>query len=58
MTNISSSLGTELLRRSTCLDRRRAVPASALDKPNIVLIFASSSRVRLTHLGVEREGMS
>lgn len=40
------------------IDRRRAVLASPLDKPNIVLIFASSSRVRLTHLGVEREGLS
>ena len=40
------------------IDRRRAVSASPLDKPNTVLIFASGSRVRLTHLGVEREGLS
>jgi hypothetical protein len=42
------------------IDPRRAVLASPLplDKPNTVLIFASSSRVRLTHLGVQREGLS
>jgi hypothetical protein len=40
------------------IDRRRAVLASPLDKPNIVLIFSSDSRVRLNHLGVERDGLS
>jgi hypothetical protein len=40
------------------IDRRRAVRASPLDKPNTVLIFTSDSRVRLTHMGVERAGLS
>jgi hypothetical protein len=40
------------------IDRRQAVLASPLDKPNTVLIFASGSPVRLTHLGLERAGLS
>jgi hypothetical protein len=40
------------------IDPRLTVRASPLDKPNTVLIFASGSRVRLTHLGVERAGLS
>jgi hypothetical protein len=40
------------------IDRRQAVLASPLDKPNTVLIFSSGCRVRLTHLGVERAGLS
>jgi hypothetical protein len=35
-----------------------AVCASPLDKPNVVLILTPDSRVRLTHLGVERTGLS
>lgn len=34
-----------------------AVRASALDKPNTVLIFKPDSPVRLTRLGVERSGL-
>jgi hypothetical protein len=36
----------------------RAVKASPLDKPNTVLILKADSPVRLTHLGVERNGLS
>jgi hypothetical protein len=35
-----------------------AVRVSPLDKPNVVLILTPDSRVRLTHLGVERTGLS
>jgi hypothetical protein len=34
------------------------VRASPLDKPNLVLILAPDSRVRLTHLGVARTDLS
>jgi hypothetical protein len=40
------------------VDARSAVCVSPLDKPNVVLILTSDSRVRLTHLGVERTGLS
>jgi hypothetical protein len=40
------------------IERRRAVKASPLDKPNTVLILTADSRVRLTHLGVERSELS
>ncbi len=41
------------------IERSRAVRASAspFDKPNAVLILKEGSRVRLHHLGVEREGL-
>jgi hypothetical protein len=45
------------LRRNG-IEPRSAVRASPLDKPNVVLILAPDSRVRLTHLGVERTGLS
>ena len=38
--------------------RSHAVKASPLDKPNTVLILQEDSCVRLTHLGVERSGLS
>jgi hypothetical protein len=37
--------------------RRDAVTVSPLDKPNTILILKADSRVRLTHLGVERTGL-
>lgn len=37
--------------------RRDTVTVSPLDKPNTVLILKPDSRVRLTHLGVERTGL-
>jgi hypothetical protein len=37
--------------------RRDTVTVSPLDKPNTVLILKADSRVRLTHLGVERTGL-
>jgi hypothetical protein len=40
------------------IERRHAVKASPLDKPNTVLILKADSRVRLTHLGVERAGLA
>jgi hypothetical protein len=40
------------------IERRSAVKASPLDKPNTVLILKPDSRVRLTHLGVERTDLS
>jgi hypothetical protein len=40
------------------IEARGAVCASPLDKPNLVLILKEDSRVRLTHLGVERTGLS
>jgi hypothetical protein len=36
------------------IERRNAVRASPLDKPNTVLILKEGGRVRLSHLGVER----
>jgi hypothetical protein len=45
------------LRRNGA-DSCRAVKASPLDKPNTVLILKEDSRVRLTHLGVERGDLS
>lgn len=38
--------------------RRDATTVSPLDKPNTVLILKADSRVRLTHLGVERRGLA
>jgi hypothetical protein len=35
-----------------------ALTASPLDKPNTVLILKPNSRVRLTHLGVERSELA
>jgi hypothetical protein len=40
------------------IERRSAIKASPLDKPNTVLILKADSRVRLTHLGVERTDLS
>jgi hypothetical protein len=40
------------------IERRSAIKASPLDKPNVVLILRPDSRVRLTHLGVERAELS
>lgn len=37
---------------------RRMLPASLLDKPNTALMLKPDSRVRLTHLGVERTGLA
>jgi hypothetical protein len=37
--------------------RRDSMTVSPLDKPNAVLILKADSRVRLTHLGVERTGL-
>jgi len=53
---ISEPMADWLRRKG--IERHRAVCASPLDKPNIVLIFSSDSCVRLTHMGVEREGLS
>jgi len=39
------------------IERRDTVTVSPLDKPNAVLILKADSRVRLTHLGVERTGL-
>jgi hypothetical protein len=39
------------------IERRHAIKASPLDKPNTVLILKPDSRVRPTHLGVERTGL-
>lgn len=49
---------TEGWLRRHGIERRHAVRVSPLDKPNTVLIFSSDSRVRLTHLGVERTGLA
>jgi hypothetical protein len=40
------------------VERHRAATVSPLDKPNTVLILKAGSRVRLTHLGVERNGLA
>lgn len=40
------------------VDPRRSLLASPLDKPNTVLILDPDSAVRLTHLGMERGGLS
>jgi hypothetical protein len=40
------------------IERRSAVRASPLDKPNVVLILKPHSRVRLIHLGLERTDLS
>lgn len=40
------------------IERRDTVTVSPLDKPNTVLILKADSRVRLTHLGVERTGLA
>jgi hypothetical protein len=40
------------------IERRSAVLASPLDKPNVVLILTADSRVRLTHLGVARTDLA
>lgn len=40
------------------IERRHAIKASPLDKPNTVLILKADSPVRLTHLGVERTGLA
>ena len=40
------------------IGRNQAVLASPLDKPNTVLIFRSDKPLRLTHLGVERNGLA
>jgi hypothetical protein len=44
--------------RSHGIDPRRTLLASPLDKPNTVLILEQNSSVRLTHLGVQRTGLS
>lgn len=53
---IDEPMANWLKRRG--IERRSAVKASPLDKPNTVLILKPDSRVRLTHLGVERTGLS
>lgn len=40
------------------IDPRRSVRASPLDKPNTVLILNDNGPVRLTHMGVERNGLA
>jgi hypothetical protein len=52
---IDEPVHTWLRRRG--IARRDAVTVSPLDKPNTVLILTSDSRVRLTHLGIERTGL-
>ena len=53
---IDEPMANWLKRRG--IERRSAIKASPLDKPNTVLILKPDSRVRLTHLGVERTGLS
>lgn len=52
---IDESVHAWLRRRG--IARRDTVTVSPLDKPNTVLILKADSRVRLTHLGVERTGL-
>lgn len=49
---IDEPMAAWLRRRG--IARAKAVRASPLDTPNLVLILREGSRVRLTHLGVER----
>ena len=44
--------------RRNGVERRQALLASPLDKPNTVLMLTPYSSVRLTHLGVERSSLS
>jgi hypothetical protein len=39
------------------VERHKTLLVSPLDKPNTVLILKANSRVRLTHIGVERTGL-
>jgi hypothetical protein len=42
--------------RSNGIARNKTVPASPLDKPNVVLILKPGRLVRLHHMGIERTG--
>jgi hypothetical protein len=53
---IDESMDAWLRRRG--IERGRAVRASPFDKPNAVLVLKADSRVRLTHMGIERDGLS
>jgi len=49
---------THIWCRREGIERHRALAASPLDKPNTALMLKPDSRVRLTHLGVERTGLA
>jgi hypothetical protein len=49
---------TDEWRRQHGIEPHRSLRASALDKPNTVLILNDNSPVRLTHMGVERTGLA